>query len=81
MSSPNRGRRKLFQEKFDEYLPRLGADNERTFVMLNEEKLWFHNRIHVAYSQVTLPKVCLLVQIADYTGTALRRSKYLMLSV
>ena len=73
----DRQRRKLIQEQFTENLPRLGADNERTFVMLNEEHLWFHNTIHKAYSQVRMPVVCLLTQMANYMGTVLQRSKYL----
>ena len=40
----NRQCRKLFKEQFDEYLPRLGADNEKTFAMLNEESLWFQDQ-------------------------------------
>ena len=77
----DRQHKKLIKEQFTEFLPRLGVDNESTFAMLNKEKLWFHNLIHVANSQVTLPVVRLLSQMADYTGTVLRRSKYLMPSV
>ena len=51
----NRQRRKLIQEQFTEFLPRMGVDNERTFAMLNEEHLWFHSTIHFAYNQVTPP--------------------------
>ena len=74
-------RQHRFKEQFKEFLPRLGAENKRTFAMLTKEKLWFHNTIHIAYSCVTLPVFYLLVQIAEYTEMVLRRSKYLMLSV
>ena len=53
----NRERKKLFKEQFREYLPKLGADNERTFSELTEERFWFHNSIHVAYSCVNLSVV------------------------
>ena len=77
----DRERRKLLKKQFQEYLPKLGADNERSFAMLTDEKLWFHNSIHIAYSCVNVSVVQLLVQIADYMGTVLRRSKFLMPSV
>ena len=77
----NRDRRKLFQQQFQDYLPKLGADNERSFSMLNEEKSWFHNSTHFAYSCVSVSVVRLLVQLANYTPTVLQRGKFLMPSV
>ena len=65
--SYGRERRKLFHKQFQECLPKLGADNERTFSMLTDKKVWFHNSIHIAYSCVTVSVVQLLVQLADYT--------------
>ena len=70
------GRRKLFHQQFQDYLPKLGADNERSFSMLNAEKSWFHNSTHVAFSCVNVSVVRLLVQLANYTGTVLRRGKF-----
>ena len=76
----DRERRKLFKKQFQEYLPKLGADNERTFAMLTD-KLWVHNSIHIAYSCVNMSVVRLLVQIVEYKGTVLRRKKNLTPSV
>ena len=77
----NRQRRKLFKVQFKEYFPKLGADNERIFAMLTNEKLWFHNSIHIAYKCVNMSVVQLLVQIVEYTGTVLWRKKHLTPSV
>ena len=79
--SYSRQLRKLIKEQFTEFLPRLGVDNESTFAVLNKEKLWYHNLIHISYSQVTLPVVHLLAQMADYMGTVLQRLKYLTPSI
>eukprot|EP00494_Astrolonche_serrata_P010975 UN11048 len=73
----DRLRKHLIQKQFTEFLPRLGADNESTFALLAEDKLWFHGSLHVAYSQETVPIVRLLTQLAEYTGMVLRRLKYL----
>ena len=77
----DRERRKLFQQQFQDYLPKLGAENEKSFTMLTDEKTWFHNSIHVAYSCVNVTVVRLLSQLADYTSTVLRRGKFLTPSV